>query len=82
MVRIFFRLAMNAEKGGYKVDADGWDVGFSIRVICKSKEKTRLSDTTVSYKEKSREEVLVKGSWTSGKGKLLEQVVVFCLHDG
>ena len=37
----------------YKVDADGGDVGFSVCVICKSKKKTRLSDSTVSYKKKS-----------------------------
>jgi len=37
----------------YKVNADGGDVGFSIGVICKSKKKTRLSYSAVSYKKKS-----------------------------
>ena len=37
----------------YKVDADGGDVGFSVCVICKSKKKTRLSNSTVSYEKKS-----------------------------
>ena len=39
----------------YEIDADGRDVGFGVRVICKSEEKTGLADTTVSYKEESTE---------------------------
>jgi hypothetical protein len=38
---------------GYKVDANGRDVGFGVRVICKSEEEARLADSTVSYKEES-----------------------------
>jgi len=39
----------------YEIDADGRDVGFGVRVIRKSEEKTGLADTTVSYKEESAE---------------------------
>lgn len=41
----------NAKRQTYKVNTNGGNVGFSVRIICKSKQQTRLSNTGVSDEE-------------------------------
>lgn len=45
-------LALEVNGADLKVDADGGDVVLSVRVVGKTKEKTRLSNTRVTDEEK------------------------------
>jgi hypothetical protein len=51
----FLGMLALASCGEYKVYSDSGDVGFSVRVIGESKEKTGFSDSTVSYEKKSKQ---------------------------
>ena len=45
----------------YKIDSDSGDVGFSVGIIGKSKQQTRLPDTGISDEEQFKEVIAVKG---------------------
>ena len=53
-----------------KIDTDGGNVGFSIRVVCESQQEARLADTRVANKEQL-EEVITEKQMYIWKGRLV-----------